>query len=132
MNEFFHNLSMQALSESICRKLDTISKLNKSINRLLVNEMLAYENAQIENFFSPPTIPGGEQALNNKIERAIVKEILKDEKPPFDINNDDDSDIPIAKTAEEIEQEKIIQNSLFLETELKKVKRDFETLNNLV
>ena len=132
MNEFFHNLSMQALSESICRKLDTISKLNKSINRLLVNEMLAYENAQIENFFNPPTIPGGEQALNNKIERAIVKEILKDEKPPFDINNEDDSDIPIAKTAEEIEQEKIIQNSLFLETELKKVKRDFETLNNLV
>ena len=33
---------------------------------------------------------------------------------------------------EEIEQENIIQNSIFLETELKKDERDFETVNNLV
>ena len=33
---------------------------------------------------------------------------------------------------EEIEQGNIIQNSLFLETKLKKDKRDFETVNNLV
>lgn len=54
---------------------------------------------------------------------------MKDEKPPSDIDNGD-SHIPTAKTAEETEQEKIIQNSLFLETELKKAEEDFETVNN--
>ena len=41
-------------------------------------------------------------------------------------------DIPIAKTAEEIEQENIIQNSLFWQAEHKKDEIDFETVNNLV
>ena len=67
--------------------------------------------------------------INSKLESRIVKEIFKDEKSTSDIDN---SDIPIAKTTEEIEQENIIQNSLFLETKLKKDKSDFETVNNLV
>ena len=62
ISDLFHNLSMQALSkpdDSILWKCDVTNKLNKSVNSLLVNEMFAYENAEIENlqnFFDPPTI----------------------------------------------------------------------------
>ena len=97
---------MQALSksgDSILLKFNAINRLNKSINSLLINEMLAYENAEIENlqnFFDPLIVVGNELTTDNKIESTIVKEVLKDEKPPSDVN---DSDVPIAKRAEEIE-----------------------------
>ena len=97
---------MQALSksgDSILLKFNAINRLNKSINSLLINEMLAYENAEIEklqNFFDPLIVVGNELNTDNKIESTIVKEVLKDEKPPSDLN---DSDVPIAKRAEEIE-----------------------------
>ena len=47
---FFQSLSMQALSKSdnSILKFDAINRPNKSISSLLVNETLAYENAQIE------------------------------------------------------------------------------------
>ena len=135
MSKFLHNLSMQALGKSgnsILLKFDAINKLNKSINSLLVNKMLTFENAEIEilqNFFDPLTLVGDELTINDKIKNTIVKEVLKDEKPPSDV---DDSNNPMAKMTEEIEQDNIIQNRLFLETELKKDERDFETGNNLV
>ena len=93
---------------------------------MLVNKTLAYENAEIEklqNFFDSLIVVGNELTFNNKIESTIAKEILKDKKPPSDV---DDSDILIAKMTEEIEQENIIQNSLFLETELKNDKKDLK------
>ena len=99
---------------------------------MLVNKTLAYENAKIEklqNFFHPLTVVGDELIINNKIGSTIVKWIFKDEKPSSDV---DDSDVSIAITTEEIEQENTIQNSLFLKTGLKKYERDFETVNNLV
>lgn len=117
MSKFFHNLSMQALSKSddlILLKLEAINKLNKSRNTLLVNKMLANENAEIEklqNFFDPPVTAGDGPTIINK----IVSTIVKDEKPPSEVDNND-SDISIAKTTEEIEQGNIIQNSHFLET----------------
>ena len=135
INKFFHNLSMRALSksdDSILLKFDAINRLNKNKNSLLVNKTPAYENAEIEklqNFFDPRTVAGNELTINNKIESTIVKGILKYEKPPCDV---DGSDIRIAKVTEEIEQENIIQNVIFPETELKKDKRVFETVNNLV
>ena len=96
--------------------------------------MFAYENAEIEKlqiFFYPPVIVGDEATINIKIESEIVKEISKDGKLPSDVDYDD-NDIPIAKTTEETEQENIIQNSLFLETKLKKDERDFETVNKFI
>ena len=99
---------------------------------MLVNKTLAYENAKIEklqNFFHPLIVVSDELIINNKIGSTIVKWIFKDEKPSSDV---DDSDVSIAVTTEEIEQENIIQNSLFLKTALKKYERDFETVNNLV
>ena len=131
MSEFFHNLSTQALSKSDnsgLLKFDVVNKFNKSINSLLVNEMLAYENAEIEKLQN--FLVGDEPTINNKTESAILQETLKDEKRPSDADNDD-SHIPILKRAGEIEQKNIIQNSLFLETKLKKVERDFETVNTL-
>ena len=99
---------------------------------MLVNKTLAYENAKIEklqNFFHPLIVVSDELIINNKIGSTIVKWIFKDEKPSSDV---DDSDVSIAITTEEIEQENIIQNSLFLKTGIKKYERDFETVNNLV
>ena len=46
MNEFFHNLSMQAFSKSddaIVIKFDAINRLNKSSNDLLMAESLAFD-----------------------------------------------------------------------------------------
>ena len=129
MSEFFHNLSMQALSKSdkiISLKFDAINRLTKSINCLLVSEVLAFENAKtkkVQNLlFDLPTVVGDEPTIKNKTESTIVKEVLKDKKPPSEV---DDSDILIAKTVEETEQENIIQNNLFLETELKKGQKRF-------
>ena len=83
MSEVFHNLSMQAMSKSdnsILLKLDATNRLNKSINSLLVNKTLTYENAEIkklQNFFDSPTVVSNELTINNKTESTIVKEILK-------------------------------------------------------
>ena len=129
MNEFFYNLSMQALSKSdkiISLKFDATNRLTKNINSLLVSEALAFENAKTKKLqsllFDLPTVVGDEPAIKNKTECTIVKEVLKDKKPPSDV---DDSDILIVNTAEETEQENIIQNNLFLETELRKGQKRF-------
>ena len=50
MSEFFHNLSMQALSKSagaILITFDVINKLNKSLNNLLKAEALAFETERV-------------------------------------------------------------------------------------
>ena len=70
---------------------------------MLVNNTLVCENAEIEklqNFFDPPAVVSDELTINNKIESATVKDVLKDKKSPSDV---DDSDIPIVKTTEQIE-----------------------------
>ena len=133
IKDLFCNLPIQAVSksdDSILLTFDAINKLNKGIKRSLVNEMLAYEKCEIEklqNFFDPPVIIGDELTIN----KNNCWEILKDEKLPFEVKNSD-SGIPIVKRTEEIEQQNVIQNSLFVETEHKKDNRDFKTVNNLV
>ena len=114
MSKFFHNLSMQALSKSddlILLKSEAINKLNKGRNTLLVNKMLANENAEIEklqNFFDPPVTVGDEPTIINK----IVSINVKDEKPPSEVNNND-SDISIAKTTEELNKETLSKIVIF-------------------
>ena len=60
MSEFFHNLSMQAVSKSdnaILIKFDAINKLNKSLNNLLTAEALAFETERVlrmMTFFDQP------------------------------------------------------------------------------
>ena len=93
---------------------------------MLVSEARVFENAKTKKLqnllFDLPTVVGDEPTIKNKTESTIVKKVLKDKKPPSDI---DDSDILIVKTVEETEQENIIQNNLFLETELKKGRKRF-------
>ena len=127
MSEFFHNLSMQALSKSdkiISLKFDAINILTKSINCLLVSEALAFENAKTKKLqnllFDLPTVVGDEPTIKNKTESTIVKNFLEDKKPPSDV---DDSDILLVKTVEETEQVFLLETNK--ETELKKGRKRF-------
>ena len=126
MSEFFHNLSMQALSKSddaILIKFDAISnKLNNSLNDLLTGEALAFETKRVSRmmiFFDQPVFVSAEQTDNNRIEKDIVINILNDEEIDFPT---DTGHISLSNTAEEIKQQSIDENKLLLETELKKMK----------
>ena len=125
MSEFFHNLSMQALSKSddaILIKFNAINKLNKSLNDLLTGEALAFEIERVSRkmtFYNQPVFVSEEQTDNDKIEKDIVRNILNDEKINFPTDTDH---ISFPNTAEEIKQQSIDENKLFIETELKKTK----------
>ena len=78
MSEFFHNLSMQALSKSddtIVIKFDAIKRLNKSLNDLLTAESLAFDTARISRmttrFFDQPIFITGEQTDIKKLRKKI-------------------------------------------------------------
>ena len=126
MSEFFHNLSMQAWSESddaILIKFNAINKLNKSLNDLLTDEALAFETERVSRlvtFFDQPVFVSEEQTYNNRIEEDIVRNILNDEKMHFPTDADH---INVPNTAEEIKQQSIHENKLFIETELKKKRK---------
>ena len=116
MSEFFHNLSMQALSisdDSVVLKCNAIKKLNKNINDLINSNIHMQKKgaviSEIQNL-DPPTIVGDEPTFNNKIESIIVKEILNDKMHSTDLDDENDNsnvgDIPLAKVAENIEPEK--------------------------
>ena len=107
---------MQALSisdDSIVLKFHALKRLNKNINDMVdTNIHMQKKGAVISKIknFDPPAIIGDEQTINNKIESIIVKEFLNNEKPSTDTGNDNDdnnnlSDIPLAKVAEKIEPE---------------------------
>ena len=116
MSEFFHNHSMKTLSisnNSIVLKFDAIKKLNKNINDLISSNIHMQKKevliSEVQNL-NPPTVASDELTFNNKIESIIVKEILNDKKHLTDFNDDDEdnnvSDIHLAKVAEKIESEK--------------------------
>ena len=116
MSEFFHNHSMKTLcisNNSIVLKFDAIKKLNKNINDLISSNIHMQKKevliSEVQNL-NPPTVASDELTFNNKIESIIVKEILNDKKHLTDFNDDDEdnnvSDIHLAKVAEKIEPEK--------------------------
>ena len=85
VSEFFHNLSMQALSKSdsaIVIKFDAINRLNKSLNDFLTAESLAFETAKIlrmtSEFSDRPIFVSDGRTDNKRIEENIVKNILND------------------------------------------------------
>ena len=109
ISEFFHNLSMQALSKSgdiIVIKFDAINVLNKSLNDLLTVETLPFDTARIKKmtvFFDQPIFVS-EQTDNKRIENSIVRNILNDEKMEFPTDTDH---ISMPNTAEEMKQQSI-------------------------
>ena len=69
------------------------------------------------DFFNQSVFVSNEQTDNNRIEKDIVRSILNDGKMDFPTDTDH---INLPKTAEEIKQQSIDENKLFIETELKK------------
>ena len=76
MNEFFHNLSMQALNQLIDRieiQVDAINKLNKSINNLLITEAYIFRKQPEENLFGNFA---DYKTKNQKFQDDVVRNIL--------------------------------------------------------
>ena len=78
VSEFFHKLSMQALSKSgdtIAIKFDAINKLNKSLNDLLTADSLAFDTAKISRmtteFFDRPIFVIDKQTDNKKLRKTL-------------------------------------------------------------
>ena len=89
---------------------------------MLTGEALAFEIERVSRkmtFYNQPVFVSEEQTDNDKIEKDIVRNILNDEKINFPTDTDH---ISFPNTAEEIKQQSIDENKLFIETELKKTK----------
>ena len=73
MREFFHNLSMQALSISdnlIMLKFDALKKLNKNINDLIDTTIHMQKKGAVitkTQNLDPPAIVADKTTINNKI-----------------------------------------------------------------
>ena len=103
MNEFFHNLSWQALTnnnDSVKIKFDAIADLVKSINFLLQKKI----------YYSKKKT----QEINAKIQNKLLEK-----------------EIPTVKTDAESERDKIRENKNYIETELVKKERDFQTIDDI-
>ena len=126
---------MQALSRSddaILINFEAINKLSQSLNDLLTAEVLGFDTARVSRmtaFFDHPVFVTDEQTDNNRIKENIVRNILNDGKINFPTYT---YHISLSNTAEETKKLSIDENKLFIEIELKKNKRDYETLENLV
>ena len=64
-----------------------------------------------------------------KIKNSIVSDIINNERIDFSTDN---NHISLPNSAEEIKQEKINEEEMFLKTGLKKNERDIETFKNLI
>ena len=138
MSEFYNNLSMQALSKSndkIFINFDAINQLNKNLNNLMIGEIHAFEKQKISTMledFDWSIFVVNEQTYNKKkkkIKNSIVSDIINNERIDFSTDN---NHISLPNSAEEIKQEKINEEEMFLKTGLKKNERDIETFKNLI
>ena len=135
MSELFHNLSWQALTndnDSIMPQFDAISTLIKSINHLLQKETSEAKKEQIKRGKEIVEMLNKKSRENNKTDQERVEENVVD-----DIINNNQTDyhpyfeIPVIKTEDEIDDDRIEQNKQFLEGELAKNQRDFEIIYNI-
>ena len=135
MNEFFHNLSWQALTndnDSVKIKIDAIADLVKSINFLLQKKIYYSKkktqeiNAKIQNKLLEKEI-AQIRTKNEQVEREIVKDILKNNTTDYTPQYT----IPTVKTDAESERDKIRENKNYIKTELVKKERDFQTIDDI-
>ena len=80
-------------------------------------------------FFSKPVSVREEQTENNRVEKDIVRDILNDEKIDFPTDTDH---IGLPNTAEEIKQQSIDENKLYIETELRKKRKRLWNVRRLI
>ena len=135
MNEFFHNLSWQALTndnDSVQIKFEAITELVKSINFLLQKKIYESKkrtqeiNAKIQDKLLEKEI-AQIRTKNEQVEREIVKDILK-------INTTDYTPqytLPTVKTDAENERDKISENKKYITTELVKKERDIQIIDDI-
>ena len=135
MNEFFHNLSWQALTndnDSVKIKFEAITELVKSINFLLQKKIYESKkrtqeiNAKIQDKLLEKEI-AQITTKNEQVEREIVKDILKnnttDYTPQYTLRT--------VKTDAENESDKISENKNYITTELVKKERDIQIIDDI-
>ena len=124
MSEFFHNLSLQALSIEDDRIHITFEAMNK-IHQIIADNLsiLKFEfmKYEIERSFEDDekfkdTIVPMETSTNNVTETYLVQTILKDKKSTFPDNN---SHLTFSQTNEEIKKEEEENKNKFINDQLK-------------
>ena len=128
MNEFFHNMSWQALTndnDSVKIKFEAITDLVKNINFLLQKKIYESKrktqqiNAKIQEKLLEKEI-AQIRTKNEQVEKEIVKDILKNNTTDYTPQYT----IPIVKTDAETERDKISENKNYIATELVRKERD--------
>ena len=122
MNEFFHNLSWQALAndnDSVKIKFEAITALVKNINFLLQKKIYESKkrtqeiNAKIQNKLLEKEI-AQIRTKNEQVEKEIVKDILKNNTTDYTPQYN----FPTVKTDAETERDKTNENKNYIATEL--------------
>ena len=135
MNEFFHNLSWQALTndnDSVQIKFEAITELVKSINFLLQKKIYESKkrtqeiNAKIQDKLLEKEI-AQIRTKNEQVEREIVKDILKNNTTDYTPQYT----LPTVKTDAENERDKISENKNYITTELVKKERDIQIIDDI-
>ena len=135
MNEFFHNLSWQALTndnDSVQIKFEAITELVKSINFLLQKKLYESKkrtqeiNAKIQDKLLEKEI-AQIRTKNEQVEREIVKDILKNNTTDYTPQYT----LPTVKTDAENERDKISENKNYITTELVKKERDIQIIDDI-
>ena len=135
MNEFFHNLSWQALTndnDSVQIKFETITELVKSIHFLLQKKIYESKkrtqeiNAKIQDKLLEKEI-AQIRTKNEQVEREIVKDILKNNTTDYTPQYT----LPTVKTDAENECDKISENKNYITTELVKKERDIQIIDDI-
>ena len=135
MSEFFHNLSWQALTndnDSKQLEFTAITELVKSINCLIQKKIyeakkktLEISKDIVEKLLSkePETIKIEIEQVEENIVEGIVINDTTDYTPIHPV--------PVVKTEEEIEQDRLEWNKNFLKTELASRERDPEIIDDI-
>ena len=135
MNEFFHNLSWQVLTNdnnSVQIKFEAITELVKSINFLLQKKIYESKkrtqeiNAKIQDKLLEKEI-AQIRTKNEQVEREIVKDILKNNTTDYTPQYT----LPTVKTDAENERDKISENKNYITTELVRKERDIQIIDDI-
>ena len=135
MNEFFHNLSWQALTndnDSVEIKFEAITDLVKNINFLLQKKIYESKkrtqeiNARIQDKLLEKEI-AQIRTKNEQVEKEIVKDILKNNTTDYTPQYT----LPTVKTNAETERDKISENKNYTATELVRKERDIQIIDDI-
>ena len=137
MSEYFHKLSLQALSiehDRIHITFEAMNKIHQIIGDNLNILKFEFMKDEIERSFEDDkkfqdTIVPMETPTNNVTETDLVQTILKDEKPTFHDNN---SHPTFPQTPEETKKEEEENKNKSINHQLKINQRNFEAINNLI